>query len=349
MPLSLVPAPAAFVVFTIDPVATVAALNDPVATAAARKMTMRKYVGYVSKTINCFNWDAPYHTYSIQLISPTIPEPCLDDGITKEMYTPILPVTTHPLGRAPLRPKQALPWATSYQPSFMRTVVRVPVKVGDDADAVFLDSSDVIRHRRLLALEDAQRQDLLRSSSCAASTSRSGYVNFSDLDEYTGDLVSLIDVEGAYEDRYYADTVEASRPPDTMIVVSTSYNLSKVEDLMNPIEFFEEKRRLKQLEAESKARKAGQMLISTPASELENIPENIHHSVREETQQPRNPEPSWSLWERRKLQELLSSIRIPASVIREVATRSRRLSVFIGRKREEGLNFIQGWTSIRFL
>jgi hypothetical protein len=49
MPLSLAPALASFVVITIDPVATLQALNDPIATAAARKMTPQKYVGYVSK------------------------------------------------------------------------------------------------------------------------------------------------------------------------------------------------------------------------------------------------------------------------------------------------------------
>ncbi|KAJ7270669.1 hypothetical protein B0H12DRAFT_999077, partial [Mycena haematopus] len=144
--VSLSPALAAFVVITIDPVATLQALNDPIVTAAARKITPQKYVGYVSKAIDVFDSKAEYHTYAIQLTSPTIPAACEGDGISADMYTPVFPAAAHPHDRVPLKPRRTLPWSDCQQPSFMRSIVRVPVKLGDDTQAVLLDPDEAIRY-----------------------------------------------------------------------------------------------------------------------------------------------------------------------------------------------------------
>ncbi|KAJ6578823.1 hypothetical protein DFH09DRAFT_1148407 [Mycena vulgaris] len=346
MTLSLVPKPAAFVLVRVNPVATLASLEDPIAAAAAEKLTSRTYVAYVSKAINAFDWKAPHHTYAIQLVSPTIPAACKVDGISADMYTPVFPAASHPFGREPLRPVQPLPWPC-YQPSFMRSVVRVPVRLEDDASAVLLEPADAIRHRRILADEDARRGVSLRSATLPANTT--GYVNFSDLDEYIGDF----EVDRACEDRYYADAVEASLPSNTCIVVDISYDLSMVNELPDPLEFFEEKRRLKQLEAESKARKAELYEISTPkpgnVDFTQEFPQG-DHLVSEDIQPIASPETLWTVWEHRTFPEILSSIRIPAPVIREVATRARRLSVFLAHVKEEGLNLLQDWTrAVRFI
>ncbi|KAJ7146163.1 hypothetical protein C8R44DRAFT_756752 [Mycena epipterygia] len=346
MTISLVPKPAAFVVIRIDPVATLESLNDPIATAAAGNMSSKKYVAYVSKAINVFDVRAPHHTYAIQLTSPRIPEPCEADGISADMYTPVFPATAHPLGREPLRPKKALPWAC-YQPSFMRSIVRVPVQLADDAAAASLDSGDAIHHRRILAGEDLRRSVSLHSSTPEAKTDGLGYVNFSDLDEYTGEFACPIEVDRAYEDKYYVDTVEASQPPNTMIVVDVSYDLSEVDELPDPLEFFEEKRRLKQLEAESKARKEGCPEITISQPETENIAENIQHGVpvTEERQSFVYPETPWSFWdtEHRKLPALVSTIRIPASLIQDAVRKTRHFSGVLANIREDGLNVLQSW------
>lgn len=44
----MMPKLASYVVLSIDPVATLEALNDPNTTRAARKMHNKKYLGYVS-------------------------------------------------------------------------------------------------------------------------------------------------------------------------------------------------------------------------------------------------------------------------------------------------------------
>ncbi|KAJ7699348.1 hypothetical protein B0H17DRAFT_1328332 [Mycena rosella] len=351
MPLSLVPKPAAFVLIRIDAVATLQSLNDPIATAAAAKLPSRKYVAYVSKAINAFDWKALYHTYAIQLMSPTVPAPCEDDCIGADMYTPVFPAAMHPLARAPLQPTKPLPWPC-YQPSFMRSVVRVPVRLEDDASAVLLEPAEAIRQRRILADEDARRARALHTSTSTTAPATDGYVNFSDLDGYIGDVVCPIDVDCTSADQYYADSVEASRPPSTCVVVDVSYDLSELDELPDPLEFFEEKRRLKQLEAESKARKAGLLAeISTPpeAEDFTEPVQRVDPPMTEKTRPFADPEALWPVWEYRKFPELLSSVRIFALVVQEVATQARRLSAYLARIKEEGLHLLQAWTlAVRF-
>ncbi|KAJ7730655.1 hypothetical protein DFH07DRAFT_1065922 [Mycena maculata] len=332
MPLSLLPAPGAFVAFSIDPVATLASLNDPVATAAAESMPRQTYVGYVNKVVDAFDCKAAYHTYVISLSSPA---PCADACIGADMYTPVSPAATHPLGREALRPSKELPWPC-VQPSFMRTVVRVPVKLEDDSAAVFLPPADVTRHRRILAGEDARRAVALRSASPAPEAgSSSSYVDFSDLDDGVGDFRCPIDVE----DQWCADGADADAAPDTTIVVAVSYDLTEVGALPNPVGFFEQKRRLKQLEAESWARKATASEISTP--EVADITiQQANELMPHETRPPVYPDTPSSQW----VPERLLSIRIPASVIREVATTTRRFSVSLARLRAEGLHLLRSWT-----
>ncbi|KAJ7353175.1 hypothetical protein DFH08DRAFT_856100 [Mycena albidolilacea] len=336
MPLSLSPALAAFVVITVDPVATLHALNDPIATAAAREMTPQKYVGYVSKAIDVFDGKAQYHTYAIQFTSPTIPAACESDGISADMCTPVFPATEHLHGRAPLHPRRALPWSGCQQPSFMRSIVRVPVKLEDDSVAILLQPDDAIRHRRILAEEDERRRLSLHASQSSFAEkpgARGSYVEFSDLDAYLGDFPCPIDlVDGSYEDeeRYYAELVQANRPPDTSVVVNVSYDLSQVTELLDPLHFFEEKRQLKALIAESRA--CSSSIIKCPISEsqlevdiIAEHPATNGIETGNEIKTPVYPGTLSSLLKYRQLPELLSTIRIPSSLIREVATTSQRL------------------------
>ncbi|KAF8192763.1 hypothetical protein K438DRAFT_1674994 [Mycena galopus ATCC 62051] len=357
MPVSLSPALAAFVVVTIDPVATLHALNDPIATAAARKLTPQKYVGYVSKAINVFDSKTEYHTYAIQLTSPMIPAACEGEGISADMYTPVFPSTVHPSGRTPLRTRRALLWSGCQQPSFMRSIVRVPVKLEDDSTAVLLEPTEAIRYRRILAEEDEQRRVSLCASPSEKSGSHGSYVEFSDLDDdYMADSSYPVDLLGGCEDdseeQYYGEMVQASRPPDTMVVVNVSYDLSEVVELPDPLQFFEEKRRLKELVAESRARTSGCL---TPKPRLEiYITEHcdVHHPATEEIDSPVYLS-SLRLSQRSRyiqLPELLSTVHIPSSWIQEVATTIRRLRYCLTHIREDGFSVAQSWmASVRLI
>ncbi|KAJ7271067.1 hypothetical protein C8J57DRAFT_296747 [Mycena rebaudengoi] len=360
MPLSLFPKLASYVVISINPVATLESLNDPVALAAARQMPVQKYVGYVNKAVDIFDSHAKYHTYSILLTSPTIPQASPDDFIGPDMYTPVFPATTHPLSREPLRPNKPLPWKTCYQPSFMRSVVRVPVTCADDSAAVTLSSLDVTRHRRILAGEEARRSAALRTCTPPALPDRSSYVNFSDLNEYTGDFSCPIDVDRAYEEWYYNDTVESSRPPDTMAVVDISYDLSQVGELPDPLGFFEEKRRLKELEAESITRASKKHappppeFVAPPETQLE-TEETLEESADTDSEDEQlllditELDDPWDVEDHATLPDLLWSMRIPESAVQELASMARRVSIFMAGVKTEGLSLLQSWTmAIRF-
>ncbi|KAF7369829.1 hypothetical protein MVEN_00315800 [Mycena venus] len=266
-------------------------------------MTPQKYVGYVSKAINAFDWKADYHTYAIQLTSPTIPAACEGDGISADMYTPVFPSPAHPQGRAPLRSRRALPWSGCQQPSFMRSIF-------------FSNRRMQSGHRRILAEEDAQRSVLLQSTSQSSAAAKPGargsYVEFSDLDEYAGDFSCPVDFsDGAHEledeEQYYAEAVQASRPPDTMVVVDVSYDLSQLTELPDPLQFFEEKRQLKELVAESKARTSGIIECSTsgPPPEVNITKEGlvVDQPVKKESQSQVYPDLLSPTWEYRQLVE----------------------------------------------
>ncbi|KAJ7161028.1 hypothetical protein C8R46DRAFT_1038205 [Mycena filopes] len=325
MPLSLAPALASFIVLAIDPVATVSSLNDPIATAAAQKMVPQKYVGYVSKASatryqRLSTPRSSIHTYAIQLTSPTASANC---GLG-DCSIGISPSPPHPdPACAPLRLRQgkALPW-TACQPSSMRSVVRVPVRLEDDAGAVFLEPADAMRHRRILANDEAEEGRRRQSGSSTPSSSTSsigslstapgGYV---DPGEYTGDFTHGDD------ERYYAETVRASTAP----VVHVSYDLAQLDTLPDPLAFFEEKRRLKQLEVESLARSVEARIRAESPSE------------EEEEDNFDDPPALWP-WE---YGDLRSNLRV-VSVLREISAKTRHLAIFLGHLKE----LLQSWRLI---
>ncbi|KAF7373608.1 hypothetical protein MSAN_00571200 [Mycena sanguinolenta] len=296
----------------------------------------QKYVGYVSKAIDVFDSKAEYHTYAIQFTSPTIPAACEGEGISPDMYTPIFPATAaHPGGRVPLHSRRVLPWSGCQQPSFMRSIVRVPVKLEDDTSAVLLEPDEAIRFRRILAEEDEQRRGLLGASQSssfsyddASSNTGGSYLEFSDLDDddYARAHFSCPFglLESDVEDDNYAEIVQTSRLSDVTVVVNVSYDLSQVAELPDPLQFFEEKRQLKELVAESRARTCQ---CSAPAAEPE--PEVVIAAQNdvplariENMDSDFDPLPS--PLRHIRLPERLSAVRIPSSLIREVTTTIRR-------------------------
>ncbi|KAJ7222247.1 hypothetical protein GGX14DRAFT_428280 [Mycena pura] len=321
MPLSLTPALAAFVVVVIDPVATVAALKDPLATAAATKMVPRKYVGYVSRAIDVFDWKAPYHTYAIQFTSPVPADICM----------PVSPQAAPRLGgHQALRTTMPLPWAAAHQPSCMCSTVRVPVRLEDHSAATFLTPTDVMRHRRILADDMA----LLR---------RAGSADF-DLCDLECDGLNLAHVSEEQD----VDMAMEIQLPDTKIVVDLSYDLSELDELPDPSGFFEEKRQLQELVAKSISRKDECVVeISTePVAVVEDVPVRLMDSQEAKPLtriDPKTPY-QWSRREHLSISGYLFNIGVLLSVVGEVAARTERLSAALMHMEEEGVKFLQRWS-----
>ncbi|KAI0041148.1 hypothetical protein FA95DRAFT_1611243 [Auriscalpium vulgare] len=121
------PASGSFVVFTLDPVATVETLEDPVAIEAARSVRSRRYVGYVRQPIDIPFPDQRYQRCFCYVLSQGLPK---DTIIDEDMCVAVSPAT-HPTGRPTLTPSPPLPWTDLYLHSTSVFMLRLKTVDGE--------------------------------------------------------------------------------------------------------------------------------------------------------------------------------------------------------------------------
>ncbi|KAF9817032.1 hypothetical protein IEO21_03706 [Rhodonia placenta] len=80
------------------------------------------------------------------------------------MCVPIFPNTSHPLSRAPLRPKSPFPFPGCYQYSFIDARVRVPTQSFDPKLAIWLSPRQSDEHSRLVYQDFHRRATLKRDA-----------------------------------------------------------------------------------------------------------------------------------------------------------------------------------------
>ncbi|EEB94774.1 hypothetical protein MPER_06358 [Moniliophthora perniciosa FA553] len=119
------PSPRHFVVVQLDPVDSVAHLNNPELTEACQRLVNKKYLAFVGDRDGLFWPDIPYYGYSFYFVHQGLKDKDEDQQqIDPGMCTPVLPNTSHPLGRAPLDPGQPLPWSDCYISPFFSMFAR---------------------------------------------------------------------------------------------------------------------------------------------------------------------------------------------------------------------------------
>ncbi|KAI0060770.1 hypothetical protein BV25DRAFT_1917331 [Artomyces pyxidatus] len=136
------PVQGAYIVFTLDPVATLEALQDPIASEQAQALPRRKYVGCVVQ-----DWDlaSPWRRYnrcSCILLSQGLPKADPAHGVEETMCVPIAPAD-HPDGRQGVAPSKALPWENLYHHSLLAVDLRLTSKAGDYTDSPRLSRPDL--------------------------------------------------------------------------------------------------------------------------------------------------------------------------------------------------------------
>ncbi|KZV85793.1 hypothetical protein EXIGLDRAFT_725498 [Exidia glandulosa HHB12029] len=152
-----------FVLLSLDPVASVAALEDPIATQAAAKLPRGKYLALVvniGRDIMILN---PDDEYKLNLDFWMI-----GDGPPTERPAasiPIAPASSHPDGRPAVTPSVPLPWSNLYVHSFFNLSSAVSrVHIGNnpcDSRLTF----DVIHTMRVQRIDDKAK---LQSEEAAA-------------------------------------------------------------------------------------------------------------------------------------------------------------------------------------
>ncbi|TFK70197.1 hypothetical protein BDN72DRAFT_857133 [Pluteus cervinus] len=313
------PAWTTFVLFTVDPVATVKHLRDPDASAAARKMKPRTYLAYVNKV------------YDLILLAHRPPERDALSGIEPDMCTPVAPTIFHPSGREPLQPSKPLPFENCYLHSII-PVKKVKAKTvwRRYDNAITMTGQERCRDKRL-AGQDKNRmrrlrhqyaldQDVLARSSESTAPGPPDPENYKVVEVlYRGALQKQLmrvtpanqeeqgvtegpsdkgsDKEGSFELQSVAPLVFALGTPDESMIAITniSYNLSTVKDFEEPAEFFAEEAYLQQIIQESKERTAARVRKIDDEAYGAGTAQNV---ISNSNRRKAKPEGNWAVGDR---------------------------------------------------
>ncbi|KAI0040222.1 hypothetical protein FA95DRAFT_904527 [Auriscalpium vulgare] len=156
----LYPEHGAFVVFTLDPAATLEALEDPVAIEEAKALRSKKYVGYVTQALDLPIASRRYHRCDCFILSKGLPQPTPSLYLEETMCVPIAPATLS-TGRPAVTPIPPLPWDDLYIHYSSNFTFRL--KTGGHIDH---SNSPVLSLRDLTGvnmcfLQDSKREDEL--------------------------------------------------------------------------------------------------------------------------------------------------------------------------------------------
>ncbi|KAJ7601535.1 hypothetical protein DFH06DRAFT_1489518 [Mycena polygramma] len=261
MARKILPTSGACAVFTIDPVASLNAdtREDSEAVAACKMLTSKKYAVVADRPHLHEYWE-PHNECVVHFIlrgvPPGIPNKCIEPS----MSLPILPVTNepHPSSREPLKLSTPLPW-------------KDPIEHVLDADELirahrFL-RKDVQKKQWALAekeYEDAQRTQSamppvsaeehalvqgLRDES-SSSVSQSGSFPPPDPDHTPGKDQRNDDDRSSSSSEVSA-AISAKRPPQGLVMVNFTHDLSTMEELSDPEDFFKEVEAIGRIEEEA--------------------------------------------------------------------------------------------------
>lgn len=148
------------------------------------------------------------------MLRPNLPAPLPKKFITSDMCIPVFPNTQHP-SREPIQPVPAIPWSNAYHAAFENAELRVHSALADPTLATFLSASEGQRLFMACA-EDSDRQ----------------LDSIDKFEEETG-------ASGSSEDDTEVGMLEGDES-DMEPFVHMSYNLTSVQNLSDPQEFFEE-------------------------------------------------------------------------------------------------------------
>ncbi|KAI0059142.1 hypothetical protein BV25DRAFT_1172460 [Artomyces pyxidatus] len=155
------PALGAYIVFTLDPVATLQALNDPLAIEQARALRCRKYVGCLVRDYDLPSPSRRYNKCSCILLSQGLPQASASDGVEETMCIPIVPAK-HPTGRRGVRVSPPLPWDNLYHHTLLGLQLRLTPQSGDYSASPLLHADDIFYmnmqfHRDITRSAELQR------------------------------------------------------------------------------------------------------------------------------------------------------------------------------------------------
>lgn len=204
--------------------------------------------------------------YQIDLLRQGPTPKSSEDFVESDMCVAVLPNTTgYPSDRPPLQPTTPLPWPDCYHSSFDNTIVRVATRRAPLTEAVQLPSEEmrrqiyyqVIDQARVHNLQKAHRithTDLVgpSASSHQANLLDERHTSSKDQAKPAEDVPASVgssvhapagveaDSDAMHEDIRNMVAIMDEAPPSTMPLALMTYDLSTVEAVSDPQDFFDE-------------------------------------------------------------------------------------------------------------
>ncbi|KAJ7151264.1 hypothetical protein C8R46DRAFT_1305137, partial [Mycena filopes] len=250
--------------------------GDPAAVAACEKLVSKKFVVFVSSQSGFYEPNAPYNRYSVRFLHQGEPKSYPDRCIEASMSVPLAPMTytTHPSSREPLKASKPLPWNDCYISCHGWAKVRSPTTFTEKPIEYIFDREEIRRHDRFMEadVDRTTRSVAARSREQAkASPETLGHDSTSTPvfkpGNLTGQPVAVSASKHADEPRPSqqpdqhreddgtsvedANDVPPNRPPSQgVITVNFDHDLSTVDELIDPAEYFKELEAIASIEAE---------------------------------------------------------------------------------------------------
>ncbi|KDQ61943.1 hypothetical protein JAAARDRAFT_190652 [Jaapia argillacea MUCL 33604] len=283
----------AFVALSIDPVATVRALEDPVAVAEAEKLPCKTYVGLIDDYYGLPGPYDPFTETSICLVGQGLPPHSEEYFSQPSMSIPLSPGAEHPLGRDPLKLTNLLPWPNCYVYTCSTVKARIRSAPYDDGLIVskISDNRDWWRKNYFITMDDDTQQDLrnvsrslihvvettsahdTQTSTDAGPDWQAVYAQLatphraqdaeiqscavSRGDSTSWSLDSSSDIDASKDDHMMgvmAAMLSLNSTPSVLTVVDAWYDLSRVTTIPDPRGFLEERKALDEIKRASKKR-----------------------------------------------------------------------------------------------
>ncbi|KAI0059147.1 hypothetical protein BV25DRAFT_1809718, partial [Artomyces pyxidatus] len=155
------PIPSAYVVFTLDPVATLECLNDSLAISQAQQLSVRQYVGCLVQSGDLPSPYLRYNTGTCIFLSQDLPQASPSEGIDETMCVSIAPAQ-HPTGRPAVVSSPPLPWDNLYHHTQLAVQLRLTPKAGDYSSCPLLSEDDIFNLNICFAQDITRRKELVR-------------------------------------------------------------------------------------------------------------------------------------------------------------------------------------------
>ncbi|KAJ7187319.1 hypothetical protein C8R46DRAFT_287932 [Mycena filopes] len=258
----ILPNVGACAVLTIDPLATLDSevREDAEAVAACKRLVTKKYAVLVADRLSLYAPNAAYNPCIVNFLLQGEPAAFPERGIEPSMSLPMCPMTMHPhpSSREPMQASQPLPWNDCYITSFSFADVRSPTAFTEEPVMYMFERKEMHRLDRLLS-KDVEKAKAARLAQ--------GSVSFPPPSSAT------------------INNPNGKRPvPKGVVTATFTHDLSTMEELTDPSDYFREVEAIARIEEEAWPRiaKAKARATQEAATEAARIDAQVYddHTVK---------------------------------------------------------------------